>query len=156
MYENTPQETLVENAVKKYYKMKSNYNNKYSRVKKELSSAGLSNRNIKKKLKKRKFACSNCKQLGGMIFTNKNRIMTAKCGQSETPCGLDLQIKLGRWMLLSAAVKMTRDGIALIKSDIIDLKLDLLFGLRTEEEIQEQFFWKCKSPRGSPSGNKSL
>ena len=55
------------------------------------------------------------------------------------PCGLDIQIKRGKWMLLTKAADLSEDDIEITKESIIDLKLDLLFGLRTEEQITSEF-----------------
>ena len=68
-----------------------------------------------------------------------NGILTAKCGNTESPCALDIQIKRGKWMLLPKAAELSRTEIERTKSEIIDLKLDLLFGLRTEEQIATDF-----------------
>lgn len=133
--------SLVEEAINRYYKLKGTYDKKYNNAKKKLTSSGrgLSTSAIKKKLKNLRIGCINCKQNGGTIFTNKDRILTAKCGHMEDPCALDIQIKKGKWMLLSAAAEMTQEIISSLKADIINLKLDLLFGLRTEEQITDQF-----------------
>jgi len=134
----------VEEAMTLYYKLKGEYDNKYTNAKKKLtaSSRGLSVGEIKKKLKNLRIGCINCKQSGGTIFTdtiNGRSLLTAKCGHTEAPCALDIQIRPGKWMLLPTAAEMTQDSLNEIKADIIDLKLDLLFGLRTEEQITDQF-----------------
>ena len=134
----------VEEAMTRYYKLKGSYDKKYNNAKKKLTadSRGLSINNIKRKLKNLRIGCINCKKSGGTIFTdpiNGRSLLTAKCGHIGDPCALDIQIQLGKWMLLPTAAKMTQDGLDTIKADIIDLKLDLLFGLRTEEQITDQF-----------------
>jgi hypothetical protein len=134
----------VEEAMKRYYKLKGAYDKKYNDAKKKLTAAGkgLSVDKIKKKLKNLRIGCINCKQSGGTLFTediNGRSLLTAKCGHTEAPCALDIQIQQGKWMLLPTAAKMTQDSLDAIKADIIDLKLDLLFGLRTEEQITDQF-----------------
>ena len=134
----------VEEAMNRYYKLKGEYDKKYNNAKKKLTAAGkgLSIDAIKKKLKNLRIGCINCKQSGGTLFTdpiNGRSLLTAKCGHAEDPCALDIQIQQGKWMLLPAAAEMTQDSLNTIKADIIDLKLDLLFGLRTEEQITEQF-----------------
>lgn len=134
----------VEEAMNRYYKLKGEYDKKYNNAKKKLTAVGkgLSVDEIKKKLKNLRIGCINCKQIGGTIFTdpiNGRSLLTAKCGHVEAPCALDIQIQQGKWMLLPTAAEMTQDSLNQIKADIIDLKLDLLFGLRTEEQITEQF-----------------
>lgn len=93
---------------------------------------------MRKKLQLAK-TCINCKKSGGTIFSNKNRVLSATCGHTVDPCQLDIQIRIGKWTLLPNAIRFSEDNIDSIKASIIDLKLDLLFGLRTEEEITKQF-----------------
>ena len=129
----------VQAAVIRYYKLKGDYDAKYKNSKNKITKSGLSLSEIKKKLKSMKMKCINCKQNGGTIFTNKDGILTAKCGNTESPCALDIQIKRGKWMLLTKAADLSEEDIEISKENIIDLKLDLLFGLRTEEQIASEF-----------------
>ena len=129
----------VSAAIRRYYKLKGDYNKKYQNAKKKITKSGLSLSQMKKKLKTMQMKCINCKQNGGTIFSNTNGILTAKCGNTVSPCPLDLQIKRGKWMLLPKSAQLSRDDIAQTKAEIIDLKLDLLFGLRTEEQIAAEF-----------------
>ena len=129
----------VSTAIIRYYKLKGDYNKKYQNAKKKITKSGLSLNQMKKKLKTMQMKCINCKQNGGTIFGNTNGVLTAKCGNTISPCPLDFQIKRGKWMLLPKSAQLSRDDIALTKAEIIDLKLDLLFGLRTEEQIAAEF-----------------
>ena len=129
----------VSAAVIRYYKLKGDYDKKYQNAKKKIVKSGLALSQMKKKLKSMKMKCINCKQDGGTIFTNKDGILTAKCGNVDSPCALDIQIKRGKWMLLPKAAELSRTHIESTKAEIIDLKLDLLFGLRTEEQIAADF-----------------
>jgi len=131
----------IAEAVQQYYRLKHKYDDNFSKTKKENITAEMSNskiRDILKKLKQNQ-KCIICKKKGGTIFTNNNRILTAKCGNTEESCNLDIQIKLGKYMSLNQALNLTHERIEESKASIIDLKLDLLFGLRTEEEIASTF-----------------
>jgi len=131
----------IAEAVQQYYRLKHKYDDNFSKTKKENITAEMSNskiRDILKKLKQNQ-KCIICKKKGGTIFTNNNRILTAKCGNTEESCNLDIQIKLGKYMSLNHALNLTHERIEESKASIIDLKLDLLFGLRTEEEIASTF-----------------
>ena len=134
-----PEENPVEEAIKKYYQLKGEYMKKYENSKKKITSQNISKQEMRNKLKNMKVKCLNCKQFGGMIFSEKNRILSAKCGNNASPCQLDLQIKLPKFMSFQKAVEITNEDIDTIKKTIIDLKLDLLFGLKTEEDIEEDF-----------------
>jgi len=135
----SPKEESLSKAIQHYYKLKGTYDKKYNNTKKKLAASGLSFSKIRKKLKNLRIGCVNCKRDGGTIFTTNGRLLTAKCGHVPDPCALDIQIQKGKWMLLPVAAKNTKISINSLKADIIDLKLDLLFGLRTEEQITEQF-----------------
>lgn len=129
----------VQAAVVRYYKLKGDYDAKYKNAKNKITKSDLSLSEMRKKIKSMKMKCINCKQNGGTIFTNKDGILTAKCGNTESPCALDIQIKRGKWMLLTKAADLSEQDIEVSKENIIDLKLDLLFGLRTEEQIASEF-----------------
>jgi hypothetical protein len=129
----------VQAAVVRYYKLKGDYDAKYKNAKNKITKSDLSLSEMRKKIKSMKMKCINCKQNGGTIFTNKDGILTAKCGNTESPCALDIQIKRGKWMLLTKAADLSEEDIEVSKENIIDLKLDLLFGLRTEEQIASEF-----------------
>ena len=140
------------NTVAEYYKLKKKYDETYQKAKKEQLDKVITTDGFKKTvinmdghnenkldIIKRNRKCVICKKKGGTIFTNKNRIITAKCGNKDDPCDLDIQINLGKHMSLNNALKLTNETISTTKASIIDLKLDLLFGLRTEEEIASDF-----------------
>ena len=80
----------VSTAIIRYYKLKGDYNKKYQNAKKKITKSGLSLSQMKKKLKTMQMKCINCKQNGGTIFGNTNGILTAKCGNTVSPCPLDL------------------------------------------------------------------
>lgn len=140
------------NTVAEYYKLKKKYDETYEKAKKEQLDKVITTDGFKKTtinmdshnenkldIIKRNRKCVICQKKGGTIFTNKNRIITAKCGNEDAPCDLDIQINLGKHMSLNNALKLTNETISTTKASIIDLKLDLLFGLRTEEEISLDF-----------------
>jgi hypothetical protein len=129
----------IELAIEEYYKIKGKYEKKVENIKKKLIDSDLSKRKKRAKFNTIKKKCINCSQNGGTLFSNKNRILVAKCGNSETPCELDIQIKRPYLITLTDALNMTDKQIEHIKETIINLKLDILFGLRTEEEIIDTF-----------------
>ena len=102
-----PEENVVEEATKRYYQLKGEYMKKYQNSKKKITSQDISKQEMKNKLKNMKIKCLNCKQFGGMVFSEKNRILSAKCGNQNSPCQLDLQIKLPKFMTFQQAAKIT-------------------------------------------------
>ena len=116
----------IESTIEEYFKMKGKYEKKVKNTKKKLIGSDLSKRKKKAKFNNIKKKCINCGQNGGTYFSNKNRILVAKCGNSETPCELDIQIKRPYLITLTKALNMTDKQIEHIKETIINLKLDLL------------------------------
>jgi hypothetical protein len=129
----------IESAIEEYYKIKGKYEKKVKDARKRIIGSDLSKRKKRVKLNTIKIKCINCGKDGGTFFSNKNRILVAKCGNSDTPCELDIQIKKPYLITLTDALNMTNEQIDSIKEAIINLKLDILFGLRTEEEIVDTF-----------------
>jgi hypothetical protein len=129
----------IESAMEKYYKMKSKYEDKVRKSRQTIINSDLSKKKKKLKLKSMKKNCINCKKDGGTIFSNKNRVLSAKCGNKESPCSLDIQIRKPNIITLQDALVMTDEQLELNKEAIINLKLDILFGLKAEEEIIDTF-----------------
>lgn len=128
----------IDEAIKHYYKLKGDYDKKYANAKHNIFVAQMSKKTAIAKLKRIKQKCVSCKKNGGTIFTNTNRILTAKCG-SETPCSLDIQIRKPNIIEVHKALEMVEIEKNDSKAAIINLKLDLLFGFKTEEEISTVF-----------------
>lgn len=137
--------TEIDEAIAHYYKLKGNYDKKYAHAKHSIfsslndDSGSQSKKLARAKIKRIKRQCVNCKKNGGTIFSNSNGILTAKCGNKENPCPLDIQIKKPNIVSVDDALTMIEDYEQESKANIINLKLDLLFGLRTEEEITPIF-----------------
>jgi len=131
--------TDIEEAVDNYYKLKGAYDEKYNNAKHEISKSDASKEEKRRKIKMIKRACVRCQKGSGSIFTNKNRVLKAICGSKTGPCDLNIEIKTSKYMLLNKALELTTRDIEDNKADIIDMKLELLFGLITEEEIVNEF-----------------
>ena len=132
-------ESKSEQTVADYYRLKEKYDKKYLTAKSRIMKSGMGKKEIKRKIRMIKKTCINCGEEGGTVFENKGRVLSAKCGNSAAPCSLDIKINAGSFMLLPRILEMIHKGIEENKADIIDLKLDILFGLRREEEIGPDF-----------------
>ena len=88
----------------------------------------------KKLIKTIKPICIKCKRNVGTIFTNTDRILTAKCGDSVTPCGLDIKIQRGSIMTEIKAADYWQNEIENDKFNVIQTKLNYLFGFVNEED----------------------
>ena len=74
----------------------------------------------------------------GTIFSNDNRTLRAVCG-SSTPCTLNIEINKGRYMNIRELAEKYLDEINNLKIQIIETKLNLLFGYTEEAEVLKIF-----------------
>lgn len=133
-------EEIVNKSFNNYFKLKSQYENKYEQLKNKI----IHNESLTKKQKRDKFLkikkqCVNCKQEGGTIFTNTNRTLNAFCGNTTNPCKLVIKIELGKYENIEDILIENKKEINTIKNDIIKQKLDLLFQYSDEEKIMGNF-----------------
>lgn len=132
-------EPAVENAISGYYKLKQKYDDSNNRHKmKIVRNKSLSYKEKRQKFKQLKEKCINCKGNGGTIFSNKGRTLRAVCG-SSTPCSLNIEINKGRFMNIREVAEKYLNEINGLKVQIIETKLNLLFGYMQEAEVLELF-----------------
>jgi len=126
-------------AVERYYKMKYDYERKYLNYKDSVIKSDLVKNKKKSKIKKYKQQCINCKRKVGTIFSNKNKQFSVRCGDIINPCELEYIVNKGASGYIPDLIVSLYDKLEIIKTDIIKIKLSLLFSLETEENITEEF-----------------
>ena len=90
-------------------------------------------------LAKYKPKCINCKQDGGTIFTETPELLRATCGNTFSPCKLDLSIERKKFAQISEKLLTTHKNLEKYKKNIITTKLDFLFNYIEEEKAVELF-----------------
>ena len=126
--------TKYTEALNNYYTKKRLYS---EQVKKILKKGSDVNTQIK---------CIKCKKKGGTTFERivekedgkKQVYLIAKCS-SNTPCDLDINIKLANYKSYDDLIEILHDKLEIVKTDIIKLKLDLLFNLKDEDYVVSKF-----------------
>lgn len=133
--------TKVEEAIKDFYTLKSKYEKKYNNAVKNIRESELSMEKKKTKMGKLKIKCvgKKCKTTKGTHFEIKKNHLIAHCGDIDDPCDLKIDIFRGSFLYLPNILKTIETDLEETKTNIIQLKLELLFGLSTEEEISESF-----------------
>ena len=133
--------TKVEEAIKDFYTLKSKYEKKYNNAVKNIRESDLSMEKKKTKMGKLKIKCvgKKCKNTKGTHFEIKKNHLIAHCGDVDDPCDLKIDIFRGSFLYLPNILKTIETDLEETKTNIIQLKLELLFGLSTEEEISESF-----------------
>ena len=130
----------VAEAIDKYYRLKMSYettkNKKYS----------TSNKNKKKRKETaRKPPCVECKREVGTIFTRDKSKLIAHCGDQVNPCAFKLTIEMGSYYPFKThaqgnhTIQGVLETIKIVKTKIMELKMHLLFKVKTEDEIVEEF-----------------
>jgi len=132
-------EPAIVEAISGYYKLKRKYDESNNKQKmKIIKDKSLSKKEKRQKFKQLKKKCINCKNSGGTIFSNENRTLRAVCG-SSTPCTLNIEINKGRYMNIREVGEKYLDEINNLKVQIIETKLNLLFGYAGEAEVLKIF-----------------
>jgi len=124
--------------IEKYYKMKEKYDAPYLRKKMDIIKQNIPTEQKKEKISQIIRKCVVCKKNGGMVFKRENGIISVECGANE-PCKLNLKMKLAKFERYEKAIDEIKYKIEKVKSEIIKLKLDLLFGFQTEDYTMNKF-----------------
>jgi len=138
----------VNDALNEFYKLKSKYETDYyiNYVKPIISSEVLSKREKRLAYSKLpKAECINCKRNVGTIFSIKKdvdefmRIFTAKCGDIEEPCPLNINIEYADRHTYVSQMEINDNDLNELKLQIIKDKNDLMFGYIDQNEAVAKF-----------------
>ena len=128
------------NALSKYYKLKHDYQKSINKQVKELyNNDSLTNQEKHKKFLETKKKCIKCGKTGGSIFTETSNLLTAKCGNVETPCKLDIQIEKATYNNLIDILKSEGYQVNTYKNNIITTKLNYMFGFKDQAKTLQIF-----------------
>lgn len=126
--------------LEEYYKLKNKYMLlKQKKITELTGDYGKDYDQKKQILAKYKPKCINCKQDGGTIFTETPELLRATCGNTISPCKLDLSIARKKFMPISEKLLITHKNLENSKKNIITTKLDFLFNYIEEEKAVELF-----------------
>jgi hypothetical protein len=138
MSQNNQNQTIQE-LIRDYYEKKGNYEKKRNNKVKQIIQSGLSKAEKKEMMNKFKMRCINCKREVGTNFFTKDKKLVAICGDEENPCDLHIEIDRGEHLYIPLYLVELSKTLERSKTDIIRLKLDILFGFSTEEEVEVKF-----------------
>tara|TARA_B100000768_G_scaffold180945_1_gene202287 strand:- start:348 stop:1268 length:921 start_codon:yes stop_codon:yes gene_type:complete len=127
----------------KYYKYKSQYENKQKKSTRDVMKDETLTPGMKKKklgILREKRVCGNCGKIGGNKFTIDNGYLTVVCN-AATPCdvGQQLNVSSSEHDNLRDSYTLINRNLNNIKKNIITTKLDYLFGYADEDTTLERF-----------------
>ena len=125
--------------IRTYYNIKGKYISKYTSSKNKILKSDSSLYEKKIRLKKLQMKCINCKRNVGTIFNRSNNILMCRCGDSENPCNLNIQIDVGQHQNINNLLETIDEDMENAKQFIINIKLKFLYNLICEEEIEKTF-----------------
>jgi hypothetical protein len=133
-------------GLNEYYKLKATYENEFDKEKnKIMRNENLSWKEKRNEYKRLKSKCINCKRPVGTIFsshydeTEFTRVLTAKCGDIQDPCDLDVKINVGYYDSITDIMLSDEKELEAAKLKIIKDKNNLLFGYINTEQALENF-----------------
>ena len=127
-------------ALKEFYKLKSSYEKKYDEfVKRIVKNSQLTTREKQQKVSTFKKKCISCDKDGGSLFSNENNTLKVICGNTSDPCELNIEIRKGEDLNIETSISDFTEDVEKSKEDIIKLKMDVLFGYKTENDIINKF-----------------
>ncbi len=151
MTENTSSITPIE-AINEFYRLKNKYESEYhEKYVKPIIKSQKSKREKRVEYSKLpKHECINCKRNVGTLFqikfddTNHLRKFTAKCGDIQNPCPLDILIEYNYREKLKQYIKEELTLIEAIKLNIIKEKNNTLFFNKNVVDIFNQLTQELK------------
>ena len=133
------QERYLE-AFKTYFTLKSEYEKKLTKMRRKIyNDQSLTDKEKSEELAKLQPKCINCNNTGGTIFSQDGKNLKATCGNTTSPCQLNIDITRGESLDAFTIRSTVEETVNDKKTEIIMAKLDLLFGYTSEEDTAEQF-----------------
>ena len=108
--DDTPKNLNYDEFLKEYFRIKNEYETKAYKQKKKVFEKTESKKAAKKKIQTLQPPCITCKRLVGSRFAKKDNRYIAICGDSTSPCKLDIQIYAGVITPLSYMLYLFKEG----------------------------------------------
>lgn len=127
-------------AIEEYYALKSKYESKnQAYISKILRNPSLSILSKRSKIRSYSKKCIICGKAGGTLFSNKDGVLSAVCGNTKNPCGLNIRIVRKEVEPSYQLAEDFSNKLEVDKQSIIRSKLDLLFQYRSEDDSLKLF-----------------
>ena len=125
-------------ALNIYFELKKKYNARIKHIKKRILKEDSSWDEKRDKLFREK-KCIVCNKPGGTLFTFQNGVYKARCEAKEKRCGLNIEITRPQIVLIPSELSEITKILEFLKQQIIQKKLNLIFGLEDEDTVTTDF-----------------
>lgn len=132
-------ETNYKDALNEYFRLKSLYETGLHDRRKRIYDKEPNKKNAKRLIQEYTHPCIKCKRKVGSVFSRKDNLYTAICGDTKNPCNLDIKIFPGMLLEFKTMFDLTKEDFENVSDIIILQKLDTLFNYINEEDSVKQF-----------------
>ena len=140
-------------VVEQYYRKKSAYDQSVLAMKSSImSKTKLRFKQKHDEMRKARAPCVKCGRAVGSIFKATGhfeteqepykcqyRVLEAKCGDTQSPCKLNVNIELGCYQLIPDIIQSDTSKVQLLRNETIKTKNDLLYDVITSEDAIAKF-----------------
>jgi len=129
----------------KYYELKNIYDEEKTQINIDTLHEYSSRKEKQLKFQQNKPKCISCERRVGTIFNRTivddlfTKIISAKCGDTITPCSLDIKIQFSGSEVIPNIITHYKEIIEQCNKDIIISKNNLFFGYNNEENVLKNF-----------------
>lgn len=139
---NTPEQqdnTNYTEALNEYFRLKNEYETALHAKRKQIYGKEPNKKLAKRRINKYTPPCVKCKRNVGTVFSRKDNLYTAICGDTRNPCSLDIKIFPGLLLDFKSMLELNKEIFDEVSDIIIKQKLDTLFNYVSEDEAVKQF-----------------
>lgn len=146
-------EEELNRVVEQYYRKKSAYDQSVLAMKTSImSKTKLKFKQKHDEMRKARAPCVKCGRAVGTIFKATGhfeteqepykcqyRVLEAKCGDTQSPCKLNVNIELGCYQLIPDIIQSDTSKVQVLRNETIKTKNDLLYDVITSEDAVTKF-----------------
>jgi hypothetical protein len=146
-------EEELNRVVEQYYRKKSAYDQSVLSMKSSImSKTKLKFKQKHDEMRKARAPCVKCGRPVGTIFKATGhfeteqepykcqyRVLEAKCGDTQSPCKLNVNIELGCYQLIPDIIQSDTSKVQVLRNETIKTKNDLLYDVITSEDAITKF-----------------
>jgi hypothetical protein len=130
-------------AIQHYFEIKNEYDEKRKEKKSILyekaKKRGIAKIKRREMLQNYKMPCVFCERSVDTIFTCKDRVYKAKCGDEKNPCNLNIEIYAGDYKAITYTLNLFKTMMEEQREEIIKIKMDSLLNYQSEQKSVKEF-----------------